>query len=86
MQTLRTLVIPASLLALAIVPVVAGPVRHLPWFVFVGGMPGETSRAVVMGHAWIINAIVAEYVVRTRLAAPINITPGQPRSVLVSPV
>lgn len=26
---------------------------HLPWFLFVGGRPGEGSRAVTMGLAWI---------------------------------
>ncbi|MEO8484307.1 MAG: DUF2306 domain-containing protein [Acidobacteriota bacterium] len=57
---------------------------HLPWFVFVGGTPSEASRAVMMGLAWIINAIVAEYVIRTRLARPINVRPSQPRPVLVS--
>lgn len=41
---------------------------HLPWFVFVGGVPDETSRAVMMGLAWVLNAVVAEYVIRTRLA------------------
>lgn len=40
---------------------------HLPWFVFVGGTPNEVSRAVMMGLAWVINAGVAEYVIRTRL-------------------
>jgi Predicted membrane protein (DUF2306) len=59
---------------------------HLPWFVFVGGTPGEASRAVMMGLAWIINAIVAEYVIRTHLAARVNVRPGQPRSVLVSTI
>jgi hypothetical protein len=59
---------------------------HLPWFVFVGGTPGEASRAVMMGLAWIINAIVAEYVIRTRVAAPVSVRPGQPRSVLVSTI
>jgi hypothetical protein len=59
---------------------------HLPWFVFVGGTPGEASRAVMMGLAWIINAIVAEYVIRTRMAAPVSVRPGQPRSVLVSTI
>lgn len=114
MQTMRRLLVPVSLPALGIVPVVAGFVRlaglltgqataeaarvaslwhheyvahgawmlrgyalgmgagtqvltHLPWFVFVGGTPGEASRAVMMGLAWIINASVAEYVIRTRL-------------------
>jgi hypothetical protein len=56
---------------------------HLPWLVFVGGTPGEASRAVMMGLAWIINAIVAEFVIRTRLAGPAGVRPGQPRSVLV---
>ena len=59
---------------------------HLPWFVLVGGTPGEASRAIMMGLAWIINAIVAEYVIRTRLAAPAGVPSGQPHSVLVSPV
>jgi hypothetical protein len=59
---------------------------HLPWLVFVGGTPGEASRAVMMGLAWIINAIVAEYVIRTRLAAPVRVGPGQPRPVLVATI
>jgi hypothetical protein len=57
---------------------------HLPWFVFVGETPGETSRAVMMGLAWIINAGVAEYVIRTRLAA--SVTPRRPRSALASTI
>ncbi|MGE3507472.1 MAG: DUF2306 domain-containing protein, partial [Vicinamibacterales bacterium] len=57
---------------------------HLPWFVFVGGTAGEASRAVMMGLAWIINTIVAEYVIRRHLAAPISLRPGPPRQVLVS--
>jgi uncharacterized membrane protein len=57
---------------------------HLPWSVFVGGAPGEASRAIMMGLAWIINAIVAEYVIRTRLTAPVSVRPGRPRPVLVS--
>jgi hypothetical protein len=56
---------------------------HLPWFVFVGGAPGETGRAVMMGLGWIINAIAAEYVIRTRLAAPARVSPRQPRPMLV---
>jgi len=59
---------------------------HLPWFVVGGGTPGEASRAVMMGLAWIINAIVAEYVIRTHLAAPVSVRPGQPRSGLVSTI
>jgi hypothetical protein len=56
---------------------------HLPWFVFVGGTPGEYSRAVMMGLAWIINAVVAEYVIRTHWGAQAHVRPGQ-RPVLAS--
>jgi len=42
---------------------------HLPWFILVGGRPADASRAVLMGLAWIINAVVAEYVIRTRFTA-----------------
>jgi uncharacterized membrane protein len=37
---------------------------HLPWFVFVGEA-GELSRAVMMGAAWAINAVVAEWIIRS---------------------
>ena len=49
---------------------------HLPWFVLVGGKPGEFPRAVMMGAGWVINVIVAEWVIRRppvpndRLASP----------------
>lgn len=59
---------------------------HLPWFAFVGGRPGEGSRAVMMGLAWVINVVVAEYVIRTHVAAPVRVTPGQPRPALVSTI
>ena len=36
---------------------------HLPWFILVG-KPGEATRAVLMGAAWVINIIVAEWVIR----------------------
>jgi hypothetical protein len=58
-------------------------VTHLPWFIFVGDQPGEAGRAVMMGLGWIINAIVAEYVIRTRVAVPVRVRPRQPRSLLV---
>jgi hypothetical protein len=57
---------------------------HLPWSIFVGGQPGETIRAVMMGLGWIINAIVAEYIVRTRLSVPASARPGRSSSVLVT--
>ncbi len=37
---------------------------HLPWFIFVGGKPSEAPRAVMMGAGWLINMIVAEYLIR----------------------
>lgn len=52
---------------------------HLPWFVFIGGAPGEGSRAVMMGAAWVINATLAEYVIRTQGAVPAGATSIQPR-------
>ncbi|MEO8561816.1 MAG: DUF2306 domain-containing protein [bacterium] len=37
---------------------------HLPWFVLVGGKPGELPRAVMMGAGWVINVILAEWIIR----------------------
>jgi uncharacterized membrane protein len=34
------------------------------------GPPGELSRALLMGAAWVINLAVAEWVIRKRVAAP----------------
>lgn len=36
---------------------------HLPWVLTVG-MPGEVGRAIAMGAGWLINIVVAEYVIR----------------------
>lgn len=36
---------------------------HLPYFLLVG-KPGETGRTVMMGAGWVINVIVAEWVIR----------------------
>ena len=41
---------------------------HLPWFIFVGGMPDPATRAVLMGAGWAINLIVAEIVNARRRA------------------
>ncbi|MGE0448854.1 MAG: DUF2306 domain-containing protein [Vicinamibacterales bacterium] len=60
---------------------------HLPWFVFAGGTPGESSRAVMMGLGWIINALAAEHVIRSSFrATPVNVRvgPRRLRSGLVS--
>jgi uncharacterized membrane protein len=41
----------------------------LPWAILVG-KPGESSRAVLMGAGWVINVIVAEWVIRRRMTRP----------------
>jgi uncharacterized membrane protein len=43
---------------------------HLPWFVLVGGKPGELPRAVLMGAGWVINVAVAEWIIRKGRARP----------------
>lgn len=37
---------------------------HLPWFILVGGWPGEVPRAVMMGGGWALNALVAEWLIQ----------------------
>ena len=37
---------------------------HLPWFILVDRATGELPRAVMMGLGWVINAVVAEWVIR----------------------
>lgn len=39
---------------------------HLPWFILVDTKPGEWPRAVMMGSAWVINLVVAEWVIRSQ--------------------
>jgi uncharacterized membrane protein len=36
---------------------------HLPWFILVG-QPSALPRAVMMGAGWVINVIVAEWIIR----------------------
>jgi uncharacterized membrane protein len=38
---------------------------HLPWMILVG-TPGEFARALLMGAGWMINLVVAEWVIRRR--------------------
>ena len=38
---------------------------HVPWFLLFG-TPGELSRALLMGAGWVINLIVAEWIIRKR--------------------
>ena len=37
---------------------------HLPWFILVDRAPGELPRGIMMGAAWAINVIVAEWLIR----------------------
>nr|MBA2243754.1 DUF2306 domain-containing protein [Gemmatimonadota bacterium] len=46
---------------------------HLPWFILVGP-PGESSRAVLMGAGWVINLVVAEWIIRKGPSRPITIS------------
>jgi uncharacterized membrane protein len=38
---------------------------HLPFFLLVG-KPGETGRGIMMGAGWVINVIVAEWIINWR--------------------
>jgi uncharacterized membrane protein len=40
---------------------------HLPWFLLVESKPGELARGVMMGAGWIINVIVAEWIIRRKV-------------------
>ena len=46
---------------------------HLPWFLLVGAKPGERPRAVMMGAGWVINVVVAEWIIRNRTARPVAV-------------
>lgn len=37
---------------------------HLPWFLLVDLTPGKLPRGVMMGAAWVINIVVAEWIIR----------------------
>ncbi len=43
---------------------------HLPWFLLADGKPGELPRGVMMGAGWVINVVVAEWIIRHRTALP----------------
>jgi uncharacterized membrane protein len=40
---------------------------HAPYFLFVG-KPGEFTKAMLMGAGWVINVVVAEWIIRRRAA------------------
>ena len=46
---------------------------HVPWFILVG-QPGEVTRAVLMGAGWVINLVVAEWIIRR---GPASLAPRQ---------
>ncbi len=48
---------------------------HLPWFLLVG-QPTETPRTVMMGAGWVINVVVAEWIIRRRGARAGRGAPG----------
>lgn len=41
----------------------------LPWAILVGTEPTDAPRAVMMGAGWLVNVVVAEWVIRRRPAA-----------------
>ncbi len=49
---------------------------HLPWLIVVG-KPGESARAVLMGAGWVINVLVAEWIMaRSRIRSRRPMTPS----------
>lgn len=43
---------------------------HMAWALMTGRPPDEFSRAMLMGAGWVINLVVAEWVIRQRLVRP----------------
>ena len=41
-------------------------VTHFPWFMLVDDKPGELPRALMMGAGWVINVLVAEWIIRKK--------------------
>ena len=50
---------------------------HLPWMLLVGTnvAPDELYRAIMMGAGWVINILIAEWLIRRRSTRPIHTTP-----------
>lgn len=60
---------------------------HLPWFLLFG-TPGEGPRAVLMGAGWVINLLVAEWVIqrsRTGPGSPAGAGPRIPATDILRP-
>jgi uncharacterized membrane protein len=47
---------------------------HLPWIVLFG-TPDEFPRALLMGAGWVINLVVAEWIIRKQLTRPTRSAP-----------
>ncbi|MEO0561544.1 MAG: hypothetical protein AAF125_05500, partial [Chloroflexota bacterium] len=44
---------------------------HMPWFILHGtATPDELSRAIMMGAGWLINIVIAEWVIMTWINPP----------------
>lgn len=52
---------------------------HLPWFILMDTSPGETGRTVMMGAGWVINVVVAEWVIRRSERRAVAMTPLLPQ-------
>ena len=44
---------------------------HIPWILLIGP-PGVTARASLMGAGWIVNLVIAEWIIRRRSAVPLG--------------
>jgi hypothetical protein len=53
---------------------------HLPWFILAEGMPSRLPRAFMMGAGWVINVVVAEWVIRSRTARPRSVLAATARA------
>jgi uncharacterized membrane protein len=51
---------------------------HVPWFILVG-QPGEVARSVLMGAGWVINLVVAEWIIRRQQARNVAVPLSVPR-------
>jgi uncharacterized membrane protein len=62
---------------------------HLPWLVLADGRPGELPRAVMMGAGWVVNVVVAEWIIRRgssrRAVAAASVTHRAPAGPVISP-
>jgi hypothetical protein len=53
---------------------------HLPWFIVTDAATGELAYGVMMGAGWVINVVVAEWIIRGRPGRVWSSTRGRVRS------